>query len=51
VPERVTLVGARDLDPPEVSYLAGAQIRRCEVDELDAAGLPGGPCMCTWTSM
>jgi arginase len=44
VPERqVTLVGARDLDPPEVSYLAGAQIRRCEVDELDAAGLPGGP--------
>jgi arginase len=44
VPERqVTLVGARDLDPPEVSYLAGAQIRRCEVDGLDAAGLPGGP--------
>jgi arginase len=44
VPDRqVILVGARDLDPPEVSYLAGAQIRRCEVDELDAAGLPGGP--------
>jgi arginase len=44
VPERqVTLVGARDLDPPEVSYLAGAQIRRCEVGELDAASLPGGP--------
>jgi arginase len=44
VPERqVTLVGARDLDPPEVSYLAGAQIRRCEVGEVDAAGLPGGP--------
>jgi arginase len=44
VPERqVTLVGARDLDPPEVSYLAGAQIRRCEVGELDADGLPGGP--------
>ena len=44
VPERqVALVGARDLDPPEVSYLAAAQIRRCEVDELDAAGLPGGP--------
>ena len=43
-PERqVTLVGARDLDPPEVSYLAGAQIRRSEVGELDAAGLPGGP--------
>jgi arginase len=44
VPERqVTLVGARDLDPPEVSYLAGAEIRRCEVGELDAAHLPGGP--------
>jgi arginase len=44
VPERqVTLVGARDLDPPEVSYLAGAQIRRSQVQELDAAGLPRGP--------
>jgi len=44
VPERqVTLVDARDLDPPEVSYLAGAQIRRCEVGELDAAALPSGP--------
>ena len=44
VPEhQVTLVGARDLDPPEVSYLASAQIRRCGVGELDAAGLPGGP--------
>jgi arginase len=44
VPERqVTLVGARDLDPPEVSYLAGAQIRRSETGELDATGLPRGP--------
>jgi len=44
VPEdQVALVDARDLDPPEVSYLAGAQIRRDEVGELDAAGLPGGP--------
>jgi arginase len=44
VPERqVTLVGARDLDPPEAAYFAGAQIRRCQVEELDAAGLPGGP--------
>jgi arginase len=44
VPEhQVTLVDARDLDPPEVSYLAGAQIRRSEVGELDAASLPGGP--------
>ena len=44
VPEhQVALVDARDLDPPEVSYLAGAQIRRSEVGEMDAAGLPGGP--------
>ena len=44
VPEHhITLVGARDLDPPEVTYLAGAQIRRSQVQELDAAGLPGGP--------
>jgi arginase len=44
VPEhQVDLVDARDLDPPEVSYLAGAQIRRSEVGELDAAGLPDGP--------
>jgi arginase len=44
VPERqVALVDARDLDPPEVSYLAGAQIRRSEVGEPDVAGLPGGP--------
>jgi arginase len=44
VPEQqVALVDARDLDPPEVSYLAGARIRRSEVGELDAAGLPDGP--------
>ena len=43
VPEhQVALVDARDLDPPEVSYLVGAQIRRSEVGELDASGLPGG---------
>jgi arginase len=44
VPERqVLLVGARDLDPPEVSYLESAAIRRAEVAELDRAGLPEGP--------
>jgi arginase len=43
VPEhRVTLVGARDLDPPEVAYLAHAPIGRTEVTGLDAAALPGG---------
>jgi arginase len=44
VPEdRVLLVGARDLDPPEVTYLADARIRRCQVTDLDPAGLPYGP--------
>jgi arginase len=44
VPERrVVLVGARDLDPPEVTYLARAQIRRSEVAVLGAADLPDGP--------
>jgi arginase len=44
VPEdRITLAGARDLDPPEVAYLAGAQIRQARVEELDAGNLPAGP--------
>ena len=40
---RIVLAGARDLDPPEVTYLAGAPIRRREVAGLTPAGLPGGP--------
>ena len=44
VPEdRIVLVGARDLDPPEVTYLDQAPIRRCQVSELSVAGLPDGP--------
>jgi arginase len=44
VPEdRVVLVGARDLDPPEVSFLADARIQTCEVARLDGAALPSGP--------
>jgi arginase len=44
VPEaRIALVGARDLDPPEAEYLAGAQIRQLPVTALAAADLPGGP--------
>jgi arginase len=44
VPEQqVLLVGARDLDPPEVSYLESARIRRTEVGGLDRAALPEGP--------
>jgi arginase len=41
--EQVLLVGARDLDPPEVSYLADASLRTCEVAELEPAALPSGP--------
>lgn len=44
VPERqVLLVDARDLDPPEVTYLEQAAIQRCEVADLSAADLPEGP--------
>ena len=43
VPEqRIVLAGARDLDPPEATYLAGAAIRRREVAGLTAADLPAG---------
>jgi arginase len=43
VPEyQILLVGARDLDPPEVTYLSGAAIRTCDVVALDLAELPGG---------
>ena len=40
---RILLTGPRDLDPPEVTYLATAQIRRCEVPDLTASLLPQGP--------
>jgi arginase len=40
---RVVLVGARDLDPPEVEFLAGSPIRQVAVEDLDAAALPDGP--------
>ncbi len=41
--ERVVLVDARDLDPPEAEYLAGAAITRADVAALTAADLPPGP--------
>jgi arginase len=41
--QRVLLAGARDLDPPEVAYLAGAPVRRAGVAGLADAGLPDGP--------
>jgi len=44
VPERrIVLAGARDLDPPEAAYLAGAAIARAGVTDLDPAVLPSGP--------
>jgi len=44
VPEhRIVLAGARDLDPPEATYLASAAIRRREVIGLTTADLPAGP--------
>jgi arginase len=44
VPEdRIVLVGARDLDPPEVTYLDQAPIRRRQVSDLTVAELPDGP--------
>ena len=41
--ERVVLVDARDLDPPEAEYLARAAIRRSTVGDVSAATLPDGP--------
>ena len=41
--ERVVLVDARDLDPPEVEYLQRAPIRRCGVADLRDGPLPDGP--------
>jgi arginase len=44
VPEhRIVLAGARDLDPPEATYLAGAAIGRAGVADLDPAAMPDGP--------
>jgi arginase len=41
--QQITLVDARDLDPPEVTYLRGARIRRADVANLSSAELPAGP--------
>lgn len=37
---RATLVDARDLDPAEADYLAGAEVRRCSVEDVPT---PDGP--------
>ena len=41
--QRVLLVGARDLDPPEVAFLAASRVRRTTVTGLSAADAPEGP--------
>lgn len=41
--EHIVLAGARDLDPPEVSYLAASAIQQRDVAGLTAAGLPDIP--------
>jgi arginase len=41
--QRVVLVGARDLDPPEEAYLAGSAVRRSTVQSLTADLAPEGP--------
>ena len=41
--ERAVLVGARDLDPPEVDYLRKAGVRSPGVAEVSADILPDGP--------
>ena len=41
--DRVLLVGARDLDPAEVDYLATSGVRQSTIDELSADSLPAGP--------
>jgi arginase len=43
IEERVLLVDARDLDPPEEEYLTGSAIRRSQVEEVSAELLPEGP--------
>jgi arginase len=44
VPEsRILLVDARDLDPPEITYLEQSAIQRCQVADVAAGSLPDGP--------
>ncbi|GHG48102.1 MULTISPECIES: arginase family protein [Amycolatopsis] len=40
---QAVLVDARDLDPAEADFLAGSDVRRLGVEDLQAAMLPGGP--------
>jgi len=40
---QILLAGARDLDPPEITYLETAEIRQADVPGLASADLPDGP--------
>ncbi|MFB9685533.1 arginase family protein [Amycolatopsis plumensis] len=40
---QAVLVDARDLDPAEADFLAGSDVRRHGVEELQAEMVPGGP--------
>jgi arginase len=46
--ERVVLVDAREVDPPEVEYLERAAVRRCDVADLSADLLPEAPLYLHW---
>jgi len=41
--DQVLLVGARDLDPPELEHLAAGDVRQSTVEPLSAGLLPDGP--------
>jgi arginase len=41
--DRVVLVDARDLDPPEADFLQTSAVRRSTVTDLDEDALPPGP--------
>ncbi|MFI6178861.1 arginase family protein [Nonomuraea sp. NPDC051191] len=41
--DRVLLVDARDLDPPEAGYLASSGVTRAGLDEVTSESLPPGP--------
>ena len=43
--DRCLLVDGRDLDPPEVEWLATSRLRRLPVDDVDPGDLPPGPAL------
>ncbi|GAB3708762.1 arginase family protein [Nocardiopsis nanhaiensis] len=41
--ERLLLVDGRDLDPPEVEYLRGSDVRQADVVDVEPSVIPDGP--------